>query len=50
MDTTLVRRLNILEVDTVNFLIKGTFEFTTINECNDTMHITDGFFHVNFRF
>jgi hypothetical protein len=50
MDTTSVRRLTILEVDTVNFLIKGTFEFTAINDCQDTMHITDGYFHVNFRF
>ncbi len=50
MDTTSVRRLTILEVDTVNFLIKGTFEFTAINNCQDTMRITDGFFHVNFRF
>ncbi len=50
LDTTATRRLTILEVDTVKFLIKGTFEFTAINECQDTMHISDGFFHVNFRF
>ncbi|MCO6485456.1 MAG: hypothetical protein J5I41_06720 [Saprospiraceae bacterium] len=50
LDTTSMRRLTILEVDTVNFLIKGTFEFTAINNCQDTMRITDGFFHVNFRF
>jgi hypothetical protein len=50
LDTTATRRLTILEVDTVKFLIKGTFEFTTINDCQDTVRITDGFFHVNFRF
>ncbi|MCO6486587.1 MAG: hypothetical protein J5I41_12505 [Saprospiraceae bacterium] len=50
LDTISVRRLTILEVDTVNFLIKGTFEFTAINNCQDTMRITDGYFHVNFRF
>jgi hypothetical protein len=50
LDTTAIRRLTILEVDTVKFLIKGTFEYTAINECQDTMHITDGYFHVNFRF
>ncbi|MCO6485457.1 MAG: hypothetical protein J5I41_06725 [Saprospiraceae bacterium] len=50
LDTTSMRRLTILEVDTVNFLIKGTFEFTAINNCQDTVRITDGFFHVNFRF
>ncbi len=50
LDTTANRRLTILEVDTVKFLIKGTFEYTAINDCQDTMHITDGYFHVNFRF
>ena len=53
LDTTAVRRLTILEVDTVNYLIKGTFEFTAIDnygDCQDTIRITDGYFHVNFRF
>jgi len=53
LDTSSARKLTILEVDTVNFLIKGTFEFTAMdhyNECKDTVRITDGFFHVNFRF
>ena len=53
LDTTAVRRLTILEVDTVNYLIKGTFEFTAIDnygDCQDTVRITDGYFHVNFRF
>ncbi|MCF8239087.1 MAG: hypothetical protein K9I85_13075 [Saprospiraceae bacterium] len=49
LDTTAVRRLTILEVDTVKYLIKGSFEFTAINECQDTVQITDGYFHVNFR-
>ncbi len=50
LDTTTSRRLTILEVDTLKYLIKGTFEFTAINECQDTMRITDGYFHVNYRF
>ena len=53
LDTTAVRRLTILEVDTINYLIKGTFEFTAIDnygDCQDTVRITDGYFHVNFRF
>lgn len=52
LDTTSIRRLTILEVDTINYLIKGTFEFTAIDhyeDCKDTVHITDGYFHVNFR-
>ncbi len=40
----------IFEIDTVKFLIKGAFEFSAINNCQDTVRITDGFFHVNFRF
>lgn len=53
LDTTSVRNLTILEVDTVKFLIKGTFEFTAIDhygDCNDTVRITDGYFDVNYRF
>lgn len=50
LDTTAIRRLTILEVDTVKYLIKGSFEFTAINECQDTVQITDGYFHVNYRF
>ena len=50
LDTTSTRSLTILEVDTINYLIKGIFEFSTINECQDTIRITDGYFHVNFRF
>ncbi len=53
LDTTSTRRLTILEVDTINYLIEGTFEFTAIDhyeDCKDTIHITDGYFHVNFRF
>jgi hypothetical protein len=50
LDTTSVRLLTILEEDNINHLIKGTFEFTAINECQDTIRITDGYFHVNYRF
>lgn len=53
LDTTQIRRLTILEVDTVKFLIKGTFVFSAIDnysDCKDTVKITDGYFHVNFRF
>ncbi len=49
LDTMASRRLFILEVDTVKYLIKGSFEFTAINECQDTVQITDGYFHVNYR-
>ncbi len=50
IDTSSSHSVNILEIDTVRFLIKGTFEFVSINSCFDTLKVTDGFFHVNFRF
>ncbi len=53
LDTTTTRRLTIFEIDTVNYLIKGSFEFTAIDQygnCKDTIQITDGYFHVNYRF
>ena len=50
LDTIPFHKLTILEIDTVKYIVKGTFEYTAINECQDTMHITDGYFHVNFRF
>lgn len=50
LDTNDIRNITILEVDTINYRIKGTFEFTAINECQDTIRITDGYFHVNYRF
>ena len=53
LDTTSIRRLTIIEVDTLKYLIKGSFEFTAIDhfgDCKDTVRITDGYFHVNFRF
>jgi len=53
LDTLSSNILNILEVDTINYIIKGTFEFTAIDEfgtCRDTVRFTDGFFHVNYRF
>lgn len=50
LDTTSIRRLTIIEADTVKYLIKGTFEFTVFNKCMDTLRFTEGEFHVNFRY
>lgn len=50
LDTTSNHMLTIIDIDTVKHIIKGTFEFSAINECQDTIRITDGYFHVNFRF
>jgi len=50
LDTTQMNILNIISVDTSDYIIKGNFEYTAINDCNDTLRITDGFFHVSYRF
>jgi hypothetical protein len=50
-DTASPASLNILRLDTVNFIIAGTFEFVLIHpECpGDTLRITEGRFDVEWR-
>ena len=54
LDTTKDNRLIILEIDTINQIIKGEFDFYAIdvyNGCDSaTVHITDGYFDVVYRF
>ncbi|MCF8239089.1 MAG: hypothetical protein K9I85_13085 [Saprospiraceae bacterium] len=53
LDTSKIRRLTILNIDTINHLIEGTFEFTAYDRnisCEDTVSITDGYFDVEYRF
>jgi len=40
--------LSISEIDTIDFFIKGTFEFSAFNECNDTIRVTDGVFDLKY--
>lgn len=52
LDTTATHSVTILEVDTINYTIKGTFEFTGIDPeggRHNKVLITDGYFHLNFR-
>ena len=50
IDSSYNRRLTILSIDTINFIVEGTFEFTAISECQDTVRITDGYFEIEYRF
>jgi hypothetical protein len=50
IDSTLSRIFTLIEVDTIEFTIMGTFEFTAFNNCQDTVRITDGYFNVEYRF
>ena len=45
VDTLSPHIMNIKNLDTINFIVSGTFEFTAINdECQDTFKITNGRF------
>ena len=50
IDSDRANHIEILNIDTLNFIIEGLFEYTAINNCNDTVYITDGYFQVAFRF
>ncbi len=50
LDTFQVRLINILEIDTINYRIVGKFEYSAINDCSDTVHISNGYFDVQYRF
>jgi hypothetical protein len=37
-------------LDTINFTVEGTFAFSVLGTCDgDTLHITDGYFHLAYR-
>ncbi|MCF8239086.1 MAG: hypothetical protein K9I85_13070 [Saprospiraceae bacterium] len=50
IDTNMINIISIINIDSLNFFIEGTFEFTAISKCQDTVRITDGYFDVEYRF
>ena len=48
IDTMLYYKFNILRLDTENYIISGTFEFTAINDECDPVIITDGRFDLEY--
>ena len=50
IDTTKYNYLLLNEIDTVNFIVGGEFEFTGQDSCGKVVHITDGRFRLNYRF
>ena len=40
----------ILTLDSVNFIMTGEFEFQAINDCEDTVSVTEGYFDLHYRF
>ena len=50
IDTTYQNNMaTIIQIDTVTKKIEGGFTFRAINECNDTVLITDGYFNTKYR-
>ena len=50
LDTFSIRNITILEIDTIDYRMKGNFEFSAINDCSDTVHITEGYFDLSYSF
>ncbi len=50
LDTTKLRRLTVLEINTQNYTMQGKFEFTAVSDCKDTVKVTNGYFHLEYRF
>ena len=50
VDTTLNNEIFFTKIDTINYLIEGTYEFTGINESGELKTITDGEFRQQYRF
>ncbi len=48
LDTFSNRFIKVITLDSVNRIIEGELEFTAINQCQDTVRITDGYFKVSY--
>lgn len=42
--------IEVLIIDTINHTITGIFEFESINQCNDTIRVTEGYFDVKYYY
>jgi len=50
LDTLSENTIHIIEIDSINRRIEGTFLFSAINDCNDVVRVTDGYFDIAYRF
>ena len=50
VDTSTINILRFSKIDTVNFILEGTFQFTGINENGLKKEITEGQFRQHYRF
>ena len=49
LDTISPHSFNILQIDTIKYYLKGTFNFKGKNDCGDQVTITDGEFNLPYR-
>ncbi len=49
LDTLNHNEITIIEIDTINQIIIGEFEFSAFNDCGDTVYVTDGYFDIQYR-
>ncbi len=50
LDTASTNFIKINEIDSLDYYLISEFEFAAINECNDTIQVTDGYFDLNYKF
>ncbi len=50
LDTLTTNFIQITSIDTLNFVMTGKFECSAINDCQDTIRVTEGYFDLNYFF
>jgi len=52
LDTSRINILTILDIDTINSIIEGEFDFYVVDNCEgcgkETLHVTEGYFKINY--
>lgn len=50
LDSNFDNYIFVTEIDSINYFMKGEFQFSAINDCQDTIRVTDGYFDLNYFF
>ena len=50
IDTNFFNYIELTEIDSIDLVIKGEFQFSIINQCQDTIRVTEGYFDLNYFF
>ena len=50
LDSDFENYIFVTEIDSLNYFMKGEFQFTAINDCQDTIRVTEGYFDLNYFF